>query len=80
MEETNNAITHDDMLAESINHHESNGSRNDLVPPHSKADDLVMPPTDTASEQDYDGITKPGISNYMQMFNGPRVSSRGRMQ
>ena len=54
LEETsNNVIANDDMLADSIGHHESQCNRN-LVPSHSKANDSVMPPTDTVSEQDYD--------------------------
>ena len=81
MEETcSNVIAHDNVLAESINHHESWGSRNDLVPSHGEANDSITPPTDTVSEQVYDVITPAGISNNMQMLNGPRVSSRGRMQ
>ena len=58
MEETSsNAIAHDDVLVESINHHERLGSRNDLVPYHSEANASMMPTTDTVSEQGYDVFT-----------------------
>ena len=81
MEETsNNAIAHDDMIAESINHHESQGSWNDLVSSHSKVNDSNMHLIDTVSEQDYDVTTPTDIFNNMQIFDGPGVSSRGTMQ
>ena len=66
MEETsNNAISHDEMPAESINHHISQGSWNNIVPSHSGANDSIMPPTDTGLKQDYDVITPSDISTNM---------------
>ena len=68
------------MTAESINNHESQGSMKDLISSHSGANDLIMLTTDTISEQHYDVITPPDISNNIQMFDGPRICFSGRMQ
>ena len=64
MEETsNNANAHNDMITENINHHESQGSRNDSVQSHSEAYDTITPSNNTVSRQGYDAIIPPGISN-----------------
>ena len=78
-ESSNNAIVCDDMYAESINLHEAQGSRNDLMQSHSKATDSVIPPYNTVPEQTNDVITPTDTSNNMHRFDKSRVSCRGRM-
>ena len=79
-EASNNANAHFDVLAESLNHHESQGGSNNLVSSHGETVISITPPTDTDFEQGYDVFNPPDISNNAQVFDGPRVSSRGRMQ
>ena len=79
MEETsNNANAHADMLDEGINYRERQGGRSDLVSSHGETNDSITPPIDTGSEQGYDVFIPPDLSNNTQVFDGPRVSSRGR--
>ena len=71
-----NVIVHDDLHAESINLHETQG----LMPSQSEVNDSASPPTDIAPEQNYDVDNASDVFSNMQSFNELRVSSRERMQ
>ena len=72
-----NAIVQDNMLAKSINLHETQGS---YMSSHSEANDSAVPPINTDSEQNYDVATPPDASIKVQIFNKPRTGSTGRIQ
>ena len=56
------------MHAESINLHENQGSRNNLMPSHSEANDSPAPQVDTVLEQHYDHVTPLDASNNMHVL------------
>ena len=68
------------MHDESINVHETQGSRNDLMKCHSEANNTVTPPTSMVPEQTDDVISPLNTPNNIQIFDVPRVNSRGTMQ
>ena len=78
-ESSYNVMINKNMHAEIINIHEAQGSTNDLMQFHSEAVNSVLLPTRTVHEQNNNAVTPPGTSNNMQMFDEPRVHSRGRM-
>ena len=67
------------MYAENMNLHEAQGSRIELMPSHSEANDSAAPPINTVPEQNYDVSTPPDALN-KQILNEPRVISRRKMK
>ena len=80
MEETTNyANAHADVIAKSINRHEKQDGRSDLIPYHNETNNSITHPMDTDFKQIDDVFTPPDISNNIQIFDGSRISSRGRI-